>query len=458
MQSPSALRDVARAIFTDALAACSVEAAFSRKLSTPTIDGTRRLAFTGDSAPEILSLDHVQQVRIIAFGKASAEMLRALLARIPLPSVCSVEGVLIARHRPADLPAGFRYFAGGHPLPNEASFDGARAALDLLQRPSPTLTEDQTLCLFLISGGASAMMELPLEPRISLQEIVAFHQALVHSGASITEINCVRKHLSAVKGGRLAVAAAGHRCLSLLVSDVPPAQLDALASGPTLPDSTTVAQCREIVRRYNLSANLPPSVAAYLDSPALPETPKPGDLHASAWTMLDSTDLASTAAGEARRLGFYTVIDNTPDDWDFRDAAEYLLRRFRELRAQHGRVCLLSSGEVTVQVSAPGSQSGPLKPGKGGRNQHFLLYLATLLEPAETGVAALSAGSDGIDGNSNATGAVIDEVTIGPARASQARRALEDFDSSSLLGELGATIVTGPTGNNLRDLRILLAE
>ena len=320
--------------------------------------------------------------------------------------------------------------------------------------------DSTTLCLFLVSGGASAMMELPLDPSISLDDTVAFHRALVHSGASITEINCVRKHFSAVKGGRLALAAGRYPCLSLLVSDVPAGQLDALASGPTLPDSSTVTQCREILTRYDLLARLPPAVRSFFASPGLPETPKHAELQAQSWTLLDSTDLAVTAEAGARTLGYRTVIDNTCDDWDYKDAAHYLLGRLRDLRHEHPgeKVCLLSTGEVTVHIPAPPSNGdgGTTPPhGSGGRNQQIALYLATLLEPSDSPIAILSAGSDGIDGNSDAAGAVLDDRTLGPDLA-PAREALARFNATPFLAEHDATIVTGPTGNNLRDLRILL--
>lgn len=482
-------------IFAEALAASGVEAAFARKLISGEIDGARSLAFRGEARLQTIPLGSLRRVRIIAAGKASAEMLRSLLTcLLPLPPSCSLEGVLIARRQPDDLPHGFQFFEGSHPLPTASSFAGARAALDLLHSLPAAGDPAETLCLFLISGGASSMMELPLDPSISLSDTIVFHAALVHSGASITEMNCVRKHFSAVKGGRLALAANQHACLSLLVSDVPPAQLDALASGPTLPDTSTVAQCREILTRYHLLPRFPPAIRDFFESPALPETPKAFDLHAHAWTMLDSSDLAATAATAATRLGFHTVIDNTPDDWDYRDAAEYLLERLHRLRAEFGRVCLLSGGEVAVQVppvshahaapspapetthskppspthsATPSPTYSPTPvpapsptPGKGGRNQHFALYLATLLRPSDAPIAILSAGSDGIDGNSEATGAVVDHntLTIDPASAEAARSALARFDSGTFFAEHGAAIVTGATGNNLRDLRIFLAE
>jgi hydroxypyruvate reductase len=273
---------------------------------------------------------------------------------------------------------------------------------------------------------------------------------LVHCGASIVEINCVRKHFSAVKGGRLALAAGGAQKLSLFVSDVPPANLDALASGPTIADPTTVADCREIIARHKLLEQFPASVRRFFESPYLPETPKAAELTSRSWKLLDSDELARAAQSHATSLGFHTVIDNICDDWSYNAAADYLLDRLRQLRREHPRACLISTGEVTVRVAANDSTAA------GGRNLHFALYLATQLHAADAPIAALSAGSDGIDGNSTAAGAVIDSHLL-HQNEKAAQQALAAFDSSTFLSALGATIVTGPTGHNLRDLRIILS-
>jgi hydroxypyruvate reductase len=304
----------------------------------------------------------------------------------------------------------------------------------------------KTLVLFLVSGGASAMMELPLDPAISLEDTRSFYRELVHSGASIAEINCIRKHFSAVKGGRLALAAQGIANFSLLISDVPPGHLDALASGPTLPDTSTAEQCREILARYDLQSRFPLPVQQFFARPDLPETPKPETFIAKAITLLTSDDLAEAARIRAEELGFHVVIDNTCDDWDYRAAAEYLVDRLRSLRSIYPRVCLISSGEVTVKL--PGTANG-----LGGRNQHFSLYAATLLDPSDPSTVILSAGSDGIDGNSPAAGGIVDEQT----QQIEAKKSLREFDSYTFLERMGATVSTGPTGNNLRDLRILLS-
>jgi hydroxypyruvate reductase len=378
-------------------------------------------------------------------------MLNALLARLRLPTSCELQGVLIAPERPVNLPATIQYFCGGHPVPNEASFAGAGAALKMLHALGDA-SQDDALCIFLLSGGASAMMELPLDAAISLDDTIAFHRALVHSGASIVAMNCVRKHFSAVKGGRLALAAGTAQTLSLLVSDVPPAHLDALGSGPTVGDSTTVAECREILARYGLMERFPASVRRFFAA-ELPETPKPNELTARICKLVDSDEMAEAARSHAESLGFHAVIDNTCDDWSYDAAADTLLDRLRQLRREHSRVCLISAGEVTVRVT------DAIAGARGGRNQHFALYMASQLRPEDGPLAILSAGSDGIDGNSDAAGAIVDVRTIDcDATRESALRALAEFDSSTWLSEAGAAVVTGPTGHNLRDLRILLAD
>jgi hydroxypyruvate reductase len=448
------LKEIARALFAQALDECSIERAFERKLRVVAdAAGTRLLVEGGDA----IALDHLKRVRVVSAGKAAAAMLDALLSRLPLAPSCDLQGVLIAAERPANLPATIQFFPGGHPVPNEASFAGARAALAMLHAlgdaSAQSISANDTLCIFLLSGGASAMMELPLDAAISLDDTVAFHRALVHSGASIVEMNCVRKHFSAVKGGRLALAAGAAQTLSLLVSDVPPAHLDALGSGPTVGDPTTVAECREILARYRLLEQFPVPVRRFFSSPELPETPKPDELNARVCKLLDSDEMAEAARRRAEGLGFHAVIDNACDDWSYTAAADYLLNRMRQLRREHSRVCLISAGEVTVRVAETSASA------RGGRNQHFALYMATRLRAEDGPIAVLSAGSDGIDGNSDAAGAIIDEHTLdGETRRESALRALAAFDSSTWLSGVGATVVTGSTGHNLRDLRILLAD
>ena len=444
------LRDIARTVFDQSLADCSVEQAVARHVSVR--GETLRVG------EQEIDLGQVQRVRIVAVGKAARTMLVSLLHQLSLPSRCDLSGVLIAPEESQSvaekLPRGIQFFAGGHPSPNDASFAGARAALKML-RNLPLDSAENSLCFFLISGGASAMMELPLDYSISLAETAAFHLALVGSGASITEINCVRKHLSAVKGGRLAQAAGNAMCRSLLLSDVPIGREDALGSGPTIPDSSTIEECQQILGRYKLLDQFPPAVRRFFELGTLAETPKPGELKAQASVLLNAQNLAEAAANNAKALGYFAVIDNSCDEWEYKTAARHLLDRLRDLRVNHPRACVISTGEVSVTLPATHDTAGTV--GIGGRNQQLALYSAMLLGPGDDLVAILSAGSDGIDGNSPAAGAVVDRATIEGDASPQALHALETFDAYSFLSSRGAAIVIGPSGNNLRDLRILIA-
>lgn len=433
---------MATEIFLGALQDCSIDRAFSRAVKVERMEGIRRLIIDGE---EIATLDDLRRVRVLAVGKAAAPMLDALLRSVDFAG-CEVRGVLIAPARPGALPEGFAFFAGGHPSPNGASFAGARAALALMQEAARDPAG--TLCVFLVSGGGSSMMELPLDAAISLQETVGFHRALVASGASIVEMNCVRKHFSAVKGGRLAMAAGAARQVSLFVSDVPPGRLDALASGPTLPDPSTSEECREILRRFAMEERFPASVQRFFAA-EIEETPKPGELKAGMHVLLSSVELEKAAKARAEAMGFAVAIENECDDLPYEQAADWLLERVRQERREHGQVCVISCGEVSVTLPAALPQDA-----QGGRNQQWALYVATRLGAADAPIAALSGGSDGVDGNSPAAGAVVDETT---AHAG-AVEALKGFRAYDYLRNHGAILETGPTGQNLRDLRLVIAE
>ena len=386
-----------------------------------------------------------ERLALIAIGKAAGTMTAAFLQQAGADAE-RFEGI-VAGHGVEPLPARFRAYRGGHPSPNAASLAAAEDMLRTLR-----LLTERDLVVFLVSGGGSAMVERFLLP-VSLDTIVATHRALVESGAPIAEINAVRKHLSAVKGGRLAAAAAPAEQVTIFVSDVPTGELDALSSGPTMPDRSTTFDVERIVEKYDLCATLPAAAKAMLTTDALVETPKPGDaaFARSQWSvLLDSMWLENAACSRARELGWHVEVDNTCDDWPAERAASHLLRRVREMRRERGRACLISAGEVTVRVPADAQ-------GKGGRNQHFALLCAEQI--AGEAITVLSGGSDGIDGNSDAAGAVVDGTTAERAAAAgfSVGEALTEFDSYTLLSRLGDTMTTGPTGNNLRDLRVLLA-
>jgi glycerate 2-kinase len=431
------MKEIARHIFDHALRESSVGAAFARNMSCER--GVLRIC------EDLYDLTSYTRVFVISLGKAAHTMLTGLHEQTGE----RFEGIVASPIRPEFQVRGFRYFQGGHPLPNVDSIHAAEAMLKSLN----TLNES-CLAIYLISGGGSACAEKPIDDEISLDDLIETYRALVHSGAPIGEINAIRKHLSAIKGGRLAQAAYPAQQVSILISDVPDKQPDALASGPTMPDSSTVADCHAIASRCKLlepEGALPLRVAELFVRHALEETPKSDDpafIRARWWTVLSNSVMLNAAKAEAERQGFTVEIDNSCDDWDYARAADHLLARLRELRKTNERACLLNGGEVTVHV-----ENG----GVGGRNQQFALYCAEKIA-GET-ICVLSAGSDGIDGNSPAAGAIADGMTHVRAIAAgfDPQRHMDSFDSFPLFDRLRDAITTGPTGNNLRDIRILLA-
>jgi glycerate 2-kinase len=258
-------------------------------------------------------------------------------------------GVVIAPQPPPDPLPDAAFYRGPHPTPDADALRAADAALALLRRVTP-----RTAVLFLISGGASAVAERPLDLQISLEDLASFNRALVGSGLPIAQMNALRKHLSAIKGGRLAqlAAPARHQC-TLLISDVAAADPDAIGSGPTLPDSTAPAACHALLAKLRATTTLPPSITAFFSSPHCVETPKitdPAFQRAHWQVILSSDDLTQAAAAAARDLGFHTEIDNICDEWEYRETALYLLDRSAALQRQHPRTCLITAGEVQVAL------------------------------------------------------------------------------------------------------------
>jgi glycerate 2-kinase len=428
------MRQNARDIFHHALAEASIAKGFPRHVHCER--GILRVR------EDLYDLHSYSRVLVVSLGKAGHAMVEALSGQVG----ASLEGIVASSVDPASQIHGFRYFRGGHPTPNAESIQAASAILRMLDAQPAT-----ALVIFLLSGGGSSIVEKPIDDESSLDDLIATYRALVHSGAPIAEINAVRKHLSAVKGGRLAQAAYPAQQLSLLVSDVPDNTPDALASGPTMPDSTGVDDCYRIAEEYDLLKQLPQSTRDLFERHALDETPKSDDpafVHARWWPVLSNQTAIEEASVAAERAGFIVHVDNSCDDWDYARAADYLLQRVRELRKQFSPVCLISGGEVTVKVT---------NGGVGGRNQQFALACAEKI--AGENITVLSAGTDGVDGNSPAAGAVVDGSTVERARSGglAASVALARFDAYPFFRALGDAIEIGPTGNNLRDLRILLA-
>jgi len=428
------MRDAARSIFLEALSQASIAKGFERHAQYER--GILRVR------EDLYDLHTYSKVLVISLGKAGHTMAEALAAQVG----SLAQGFVAAPVLPDAQVYGFRYFQGGHPMPNAESIQAATAMLRALEAQPAS-----ALVIFMLSGGGSSIAEKPIDDEISLDDLIATYRVLVHSGAPIAEINAIRKHLSAVKGGRLAQAAFPAQQVSILVSDVTDSTPDALASGPTMPDSTSVEDCYRIAEKYELLRQFPPSTRELFERHAIEETPKSDDpvfQKSRWWTILSNQSAIEAASSAAERAGFIVHVDNSCDDWDYAKAADFLLNRVRDLRKQFSPVCLISGGEVTVKV---------VNGGIGGRNQQFALACAEKI--AGENITVISAGTDGVDGNSPAAGAIADGTTR--ARARQAgfdpRSALEKFDAYPLFRALGDAIEVGPTGNNLRDLRILLA-
>jgi len=428
------MRVTARDIFERALSDAAIDRAFERHVHCER--GVLRIC------EDLYDLNSYSRVFVVSIGKAAHTMVNAL----EMQAGSRFEGIVATSVEPSSQLHNFRYFFGGHPTPNYESIRAADAILKALSGLNAS-----SLVIFLLSGGGSSIAEKPLDDAISLDDIIRAYKVLVHSGAPISEINALRKHLSAIKGGRLAAAAHPAQQVSLLVSDVPDNTPDALASGPTMPDSTSVNDCYEIAARHAIVDKFPPSVRELFDRRALEETPKQDDRvfhHSRWWTILSNATLLEAAKSQAERAGFVVAIDNSCDDWDYDRASSYLLGRLRELRKQSERVCLISGGEVTVKVNNGGC---------GGRNQQFALACAGRI--AGENITVLSAGTDGIDGNSPAAGAIVDGTTLARAKARgvDPEAHLASFNAFPFFQSLGDAVITGATGNNLRDLRILLA-
>jgi glycerate 2-kinase len=433
------VKKTAERIFRETLAAIDIPAAIERKLA-------RRgsLIRAGTASLDLRDFDSIVA---IAFGKASYAMASGL-ARVLGPEFSPAGILVIHTTSPTVLP-GWRVLTGGHPLPNEGSFAAGRAILERLAG-----CDERTLILFLISGGGSALVEQPLDPSVTLADVRQLHSLLVTCGAPIDEINSIRKHLSATKGGRLAARAPRSMKLTLAVSDVPQGQESALASGPTLPDPTTVRDAERVVREYGLLESLPSPIREAIETHSLCETPKIGDVafvNSHFVLLLGPHELLHLTHHACEAEGYLCICDNATDNWPVDKAVDYMLAQLAaQARANPNRpVSVLCDGELSSPVTGNGI---------GGRNSAFVL--ACVEKIAGQKITVLSAGTDGIDGCSSAAGAVADGQTLKRARGSGLDPAdfLRRCDSNTFFALLGDAIVTGPTGNNLRDLRILLAE
>ena len=385
-------------------------------------------------------------IRVLGAGKASAAMAAAVEASAWTGGWADrLEGLVVTRYGHAVPCRHIEIVEASHPVPDAAGQAAARRILDLAQDAGPG-----ELVLCLISGGGSALLALPA-PGVTMADKQAVNAALLACGAPIDAMNCVRKHMSGIKGGRLAAAVAPARLLTLLISDVPGDDPAVIASGPTVPDPTTYADARAIVARYGI--DLPPAVRARFDA-AVDETPKPGDpAFEQAEAVIVARPLAAleAAAEVARSAGVTPIILGDAIEGEARDVGrDHALRAVAALdAAPNGPLVLLSGGETTVTLSGAG--------GRGGRNTEYLLALALSLA-GRAGIWALAGDTDGIDGSEDNAGALVAPDTL--ARATQAgldpAAALAANDAYGVFAALGDLVTTGPTLTNVNDFRAVL--
>jgi glycerate 2-kinase len=430
---------IARQIFQQTLASIDIPRVTQSKIRCE-----KDTIVLPDSA---IDLKSISKIYIVAIGKAAHAMVDGICAVLPASIPCN--GIISAPTKPAVAVPGMTYFHSGHPIPNEDSWKAAEAILELLRS-----CDEHTLVFFLLSGGGSALLELPLVPEMHLEDVRSLNQVLVTCGAPIEAINTVRKHLSAVKGGRLAVAAGAAKKITLAVTDVPAGKEWALASGPTLADPTTIADVHRIFAEYDLRSRVPGELLRWLDAQEMPETPKAKHAafaHAHFVTLLGMHDLFHAAHHAAEAHGYITRCDNSTDDWPIEKAVGSLLAQLNEWQRDNPgeRVALIADGEVASRVTGKGI---------GGRNS--ALVLSCLEKIAGSKITVLSGGTDGIDGNSPAAGAVADGGSATRARSIglDPEAFFAQSDAYSFFDRLEDAIMTGPTNNNLRDLRIFLAE
>jgi len=441
MPSLAELRTHARNIFAAALAAADPHTAVKANIA---LDGERLRA--GDRSYDLSRFD---SVLVAGCGKASARMASALE---DLLGDRIAAGIIVVKYGHGVALNKIEIIEAGHPIPDGAGLDGARRIVELVGGRT-----ERDLLFFLISGGGSALLPFPVDG-LSLAEKQQTTDALLKSGATITEINALRKHLSRLKGGRLAGLAAPATMIALILSDVIGDVFDAIASGPTTPDSSTYENCLAIVDRYRLQEKIPAKVIGYLQRGAAgehEETPKAGDpIFDRVQNLIVGSNRIAVAAARARaaELGYRTTVLAEPVEGESRVAAGKLARLVRGIARERGAdfqpLCVIAGGETTVTVRGNGV---------GGRNQEFALASAVEISGLDN-VVVLSAGTDGTDGPTHAAGGIVDGFSL--PRANALGMAAEDFldrnDSHSFLRATGDLLITGPTLTNVMDIQIAL--
>jgi hydroxypyruvate reductase/glycerate 2-kinase len=397
-----------------------------------------------------IPLDNVKNIYVIGAGKASAAMAHYVESIL---GTRITGGHIVVKYGYSCKLKWIKVTEAGHPVPDASGF---KAAEEIIKISSQATENDLVICL--ISGGASALLA-DLPEGILPEELYIVNNLLIRCGATINEINCVRKHLSLLKGGQLARIIRPAQLLTLILSDVTGNPLDVIGSGPTVPDSSTFNDALKVIDKYNLTTDITSGVLNYLKNGANgfhPETPKPGDpLFEGSFNILAGTNqLALKAAKtEAMSLGFKSYIIDSEMSGDVENVCESVLNNavsFKKNNDIPKPACLLYGGETTIRVSGNGL---------GGRNQHLVLLAAIRLRNIP-GITLLSAGTDGNDGSTDAAGAVADAETIRRAISlhEDPENYLCEFNSYNFFKRISGLIVTGPTFTNVMDLVVVLVE
>ena len=407
-----------------------------------------------DSCLEIndlrFSLESVEHIYVIGAGKASA-MMGAEVEKV-LGELIS-EGYIVVKYGHACKLKYIDVTEAGHPVPDD---NGFKATSEILRIAGMASTDDLVICL--LSGGGSSLLP-DISEGCSANDMIKVNDLLVNSGASISEINAVRKHLSVVKGGQLARIVYPATLVNLILSDVPGDQLDVIASGPTVPDPTTYMQALTVLGNYKLTQHLPHGILTFLREGAVgkrPETPKTGDpAFDKTFNILVGSNRMALEAAKSKALEFNVnaVIIDDQLQGDTSSVAEYLIEKaikFKNDTDEIKPVCLLFGGETTVKVNGNGV---------GGRNLHLALS-ASILVQNHPGITILSAGTDGNDGQTDAAGAVVDSDTVFNAisKGVNPEKYLTEFDSYNFFKRAGGLIMTGPTMTNVMDIIVVIVE
>jgi glycerate 2-kinase len=409
----------------------------------------RRVADQLQVADHTYDLRRYDRLSVIGVGKAGAAM--AIAVESLLGDLLH-DGHVIVKYGHGAPATHVTVHEAGHPIPDEAGVRATHTLIDFVTGRGP-----RELLVCLISGGGSALSPAPVEG-ITLAEKQEVTRLLLACGATIHEINALRKHISRIKGGQLARLVSPATLITLVLSDVVGDSLDTIASGPTVPDTSTFADCLEILRKYQLFDRAPTAIRRHLEagvSGAVAETPKPGDaVFARTQTVIIGRNLQALEAAslQATTLGYQPLILSSAIEGETREVAKVHAGIAREVLASGHPIaapaCILSGGETTVRLRGQG---------KGGRNQEFALALALDI-PNMPGIAALSGGTDGTDGPTDAAGAVIDWTTCGRAEqlGLHPRQALDHNDAYPFFERLSDLVITGPTQTNVMDVRIML--